>query len=50
MQKKPRKKGIALLFYATAQFLQSEFDKEGKKGFGFGLLFQYLLRYKSDLI
>ncbi len=30
--------------------LKSEFDKEDKKGLGFGLLVQYVLRYNSFLI
>jgi ATP-binding cassette subfamily B protein len=42
--------GIALLLEATPKFFQSEFDKEEKKGFGFGLLSQYALRYKSLLM
>ena len=42
--------GIALLLEATPKFFQSEFDKEENKGFGFGLLSQYVLRYKSFLI
>ncbi len=42
--------GIALLMEATPAFFQSEFDKEDKKGLGFGLLSQYVLRYKSFLI
>jgi ATP-binding cassette subfamily B protein len=42
--------GIALLIEATPKFFQSEFDKEDKKGLGFGLLSQYVLRYKSFLM
>jgi ATP-binding cassette subfamily B protein len=42
--------GISLLLEATPKFFQSEFDKEENKGFGFGLLSQYVLRYKSFLI
>ncbi|MDN3675692.1 peptidase domain-containing ABC transporter [Flavobacterium branchiarum] len=42
--------GIALLLEATPRFFQSDFDKEEKKGLGFGLLSQYVLRYKSFLI
>ncbi|WP_310555797.1 peptidase domain-containing ABC transporter [Flavobacterium sp.] len=42
--------GIALLLEPTPVFYQSEFDKEDKKGLGFGLLAQYVLRYKSFLI
>lgn len=44
------KEGIVLLFEATPKFFQSEFDKEDKKGLGFGLLSQYVLRYKSFLL
>lgn len=39
--------GIALLVEPTPKFHQSEFDKEDNKSFGFSLLFQYLLPYKS---
>lgn len=40
--------GIALLVEPTPKFHQSEFDKEdGKNTFGFGLLFNYILPYKS---
>ena len=39
--------GIALLLEPTPKFNQSEFDKEDKKTFGFGLLFKYLIPYKS---
>ena len=42
--------GIALLLEATPKFFQSEFEKEENKGFGFGLLSQYILRYKSFLM
>jgi ATP-binding cassette subfamily B protein len=42
--------GIALLLEATPKFFQSEFDKEENKGFGFSLLSQYILRYKSFLM
>ena len=42
--------GIALLVEPTPKFFQSEFDKEEKKGLGFSLLAQYILRYKSFLI
>ncbi|MFD1603505.1 peptidase domain-containing ABC transporter [Flavobacterium artemisiae] len=42
--------GIALLIEATPKFFQSEFDKEDKKELGFGLLSQYVLRYKSFLV
>ncbi|WP_298305232.1 peptidase domain-containing ABC transporter [Flavobacterium sp.] len=40
--------GIALLVELTPKFHQSEFDKEdGKNTFGFGLLINYILPYKS---
>ena len=42
--------GIALLMEPTPKFFQSEFDSADKKGLGFGLLSQYVLRYKSFLI
>jgi ATP-binding cassette, subfamily B, bacterial len=42
--------GIALLLEPTPVFHQSEFDKEDKKGLGFGMLSQYVLRYKSFLM
>jgi len=42
--------GIALLIEATPKFFQSDFDKEENSGLGFGLLSQYVLRYKSFLI
>nr|WP_315220103.1 peptidase domain-containing ABC transporter [uncultured Flavobacterium sp.] len=42
--------GIALLMEATPKFFQSEFDKEDNKGLGFGMLAQYVLRYKSFLV
>ena len=42
--------GIALLLEPTPKFFQSEFNKEGNKGFGFSLLSQYVLRYKSFLV
>ncbi|OIV42698.1 peptidase domain-containing ABC transporter [Flavobacterium johnsoniae] len=42
--------GVALLIEATPKFFQSDFDKEDQKGIGFGLLSQYVLRYKSFLI
>nr|WP_144891673.1 peptidase domain-containing ABC transporter [Flavobacterium tiangeerense] len=42
--------GIALLLEASPKFFQSEFDKEENKGFGFGLLSQYVWRYKSFLV
>jgi ATP-binding cassette subfamily B protein len=42
--------GIALLMDVTPKFHESEFDKEEKKGLGFGMLSQYVLRYKSFLI
>lgn len=42
--------GIALLVEPTPKFHQSEFDKEDNKSFGFSLLFQYLLPYKSFVV
>ena len=42
--------GIALLIEATPKFFQSDFDKEDNHGLGFGLLVQYVLRYRSFLI
>ena len=42
--------GIALLLETTPKFFQSEFDNEDKKGLGFGLLSQYVLRYKSFIV
>lgn len=42
--------GIALLIEPTPKFYQSEFDKEDKKGLGFGMLSKYVLRYKSFII
>lgn len=44
------KEGVALLIEATPKFFQSDFDKEDNKSLGFGLLFQYVFRYKSFLI
>ncbi|MBS7254941.1 peptidase domain-containing ABC transporter [Flavobacterium branchiicola] len=44
------KEGIALLIEATPKFFQSDFDKEDNQALGFGLLSQYVLRYKSFLI
>ncbi|KAF2511513.1 peptidase domain-containing ABC transporter [Flavobacterium zhairuonense] len=43
------KDGIALLLETTPRFFNSEFEIEEKKGLGFGLLSQYILRYKSFL-
>ncbi|QLC66574.1 peptidase domain-containing ABC transporter [Flavobacterium sp. LPB0248] len=43
------KEGIALLIEATPKFFQSDFDKEDHKGLGFGILSQYVIRYKSYL-
>lgn len=42
--------GIALLLESTPKFHESEFDKEEKKGIGFGILYQYLWKYKKFLI
>ncbi|WP_264552637.1 peptidase domain-containing ABC transporter [Flavobacterium sp. N2038] len=44
------KEGIALLIEATPKFFQSDFEKEDNKTLGFGLLSQYVFRYKSFLI
>ena len=41
--------GIALLIEPTPKFYQSEFDADEKKGLGFGMLTQYVWRYKSFL-
>ncbi|MES2812953.1 MAG: peptidase domain-containing ABC transporter [Bacteroidota bacterium] len=41
--------GIALLIEPTPNFHLSDFDKEEKKGLGFGMLSQYVWRYKSFL-
>ena len=42
--------GIALLLEPTPKFYQSEFEEVNKKVFGFGLLFKYILPYKSFII
>ncbi|MEP6929274.1 MAG: peptidase domain-containing ABC transporter [Flavobacterium sp.] len=42
--------GIALLIEATPKFFQTDFDREDNNSFGFGLLSQYVLRYKSFLV
>jgi ATP-binding cassette, subfamily B, bacterial len=42
--------GIALLLEPTPKFYQSEFKEDGKKAFGFDLLFQYLFPYKSFVV
>ena len=39
--------GIALILEPTPKFYQSEFDSADNKTFGFGLLFKYLIPYKS---
>lgn len=39
--------GIALLLEPTPRFYESEFDGDKKNTFGFGLLFKYLIPYKS---
>lgn len=39
--------GIALVLEPTPKFYQSEFDSTDDKTFGFGLLFKYLIPYKS---
>lgn len=47
---KSAREGIALLVEATAKLFQSEFDREDNKGLGFGMLSQYVLRYRSFLV
>ncbi|SFB00508.1 ATP-binding cassette, subfamily B [Flavobacterium swingsii] len=42
--------GIVLLLEPTPVFYKSEFDKEEKKGLGFSMLAQYVLRYKSFIV
>jgi ATP-binding cassette subfamily B protein len=42
--------GIALLVEPTPIFYQSEFNNNDKKSFGFTLLFQYIVPYKSFVI
>jgi len=42
--------GIALLIEATPKFFQSEFDNDHKKGLGFGMLSQYVWKYKPFLV
>ena len=42
--------GIALLLEPTPKFYQSEFDIEDNKSFGFSLLFNYILPYKSYIL
>lgn len=42
--------GIALMVETTPKFFQSDFGKEDNKGLGFGVITQYVLRYKSFLI
>ena len=42
--------GIALLLERTPKFYQAGFESEENKGFGFGLLFQYIFPYKSFVI
>lgn len=42
--------GIALLLEPSPRFYQSEFESDDNKGFGFGLLFQYIFPYKSFII
>lgn len=41
--------GITLLLEPTPKFMQSDFDQEDNKAFGFKLLSHYVLRYKSFL-
>lgn len=42
--------GVALLFETTPKFFETDFDKEEKKALGFGILYQYLWKYKSFLV
>lgn len=42
--------GVALLLETTPKFFETNFDKEEKKALGFGILYQYLWKYKSFLI
>ncbi len=42
--------GVALLLETTPKFFETDFDKEEKKALGFGILYQYLWKYKSFLI
>ena len=42
--------GIALMLEPTPKFFESEFEADQGKGFGFALLFKYVLRYKSFLV
>ena len=42
--------GIALLLEPTPKFHESEFDKEERRSLGFGILYQYLWKYKSFLM
>ena len=42
--------GVALLMETTPNFFETDFDKEEKKAVGFGILYQYLWKYKSFLI
>lgn len=39
-----------MLLEPTPRFYQSEFESDDNKGFGFGLLFQYIFPYKSFII
>lgn len=48
--KSSTKEGVVLLLETTPKFFHSEFDKQNKKDFGFGLLIQYISRYKSFLV
>ncbi|CAH0334485.1 Lactococcin-G-processing and transport ATP-binding protein LagD [Flavobacterium sp. CECT 9288] len=42
--------GVALLLETTPKFFETDFDKEEKKALGFGILYQYLWKYKSFLV
>lgn len=42
--------GVALLLETTPKFFETDFDKDEKKALGFGILYQYLWKYKSFLV
>jgi ATP-binding cassette, subfamily B, bacterial len=48
--KETTQEGIALLLEPTPKFHENELDENEKKGFGFGLLSKYILRYKNFLL
>ena len=47
---KSTSEGIVLLMDISPRFVQSDLEKEDLKGLGFGILSQYILKYKSFLI